>query len=103
MKKSYKYLKDFLIENTKIEKESDILENVERYYPKDEEYSKKSLYYNPFYGKFPFKENQIRFFVIFHQANFTGRYKNKYNRSYYINRHLKFIKEKILTEVLQIK
>lgn len=105
---SYKYLKDYLIqENEEIKSQDDILENVElinkQYYREETGYSEKSLYYNPFYGKLPFNGNQIHFFVIFHQSNFTNpSKKNKYNRTVYVDRHLKFIKEKILTEVLNI-
>lgn len=103
---SYLYLKDYL------KKEKDIIvpmnatsdsDNIKKYYPKYKDYSKKSLCYNPFYGKFPFNGNQIHFFVIFHQTNFIGRNKDKCNRTDYIDRHKEFVKKEILTEVLSIK
>ena len=96
-------LMKYLKENEIIESKEAIEENVKGYYPKNEEpgYSKTRLYYNPFFSKFPFNGNQIHTFIIFHQSNFT-RYKNKYDRTYYINRNLQFIKEKILAEVLNI-
>ena len=80
------------------------MEDIKRYYPKNEEpgYSETQLYYNPFFGKFPFNGHNIYFFIIVHQVNFSGRYRKKYNRTNYINRNLPFIKKKILKEVLKI-
>ena len=102
---SYKYLMDYLEKNKIITSRKIILENVElinkQYYREEASYSKKSLNYNPFYGKFPFNGKQIHFFIIFHQTNFT-RYNNRYNRDDYIKRHLKFVKDKILAEGLNI-
>lgn len=87
-----------------IESRRVILEDIKRYYPKNEEpsYSETKLYYNPFFGKFPFNGHNIYFFIIFHQVNFSGRYRKKYNRTNYINRNLPFIEKKILKEVLKI-
>lgn len=104
---SYVYLRDYLKCEKIIKSEGEILQNVElinkRYYREEVGYSKKSLYYNPFYGKLPFNGKHIPFFIIFHQSNFTNqKKKKKYNRTDYINRHSEFVKEKILSEVLNL-
>ncbi len=98
---SYKCYMSYLEENKIITLRKEILENIEEYYPQAS-YSKTSLYLNPFYGKFPFNRKQIHFFIIFHQSNFFGKYKEKYDITAYTSRHSKFIKKKILGEVLQI-
>ena len=100
----YNYLKEYLIEKKIINSEEEILEDVECYFSnnKDQDYSNTKLYYNPFFGKFPFNGNNIYFFVILHQSYFYRRL-NKNKRTNYINRNHHFIEEKILKEVLQIK
>lgn len=54
------------------------------------------------FGKFPFNGKDIYFFKINHQAYWLGRYASISDRTDYINQYKKFIKEKILVEVLNI-
>ena len=102
---SYLYLKDYLKDKDIIVPKNAISnsDNIKKYYPKHKEYSKTSLCYNPFYGKFPLNGNQIHFFIILHQTNFIGGNRNKCNRTDYIDRHKEFVKKEILTKVLNIK
>lgn len=98
---SYKCYMSYLEKNKIITKRKDILEDIRRYYP-EAGYSETSLYLNPQYGKFPLNGKQIHFFVIFHQTNFFGKYKEKYDITDYTNRHSEFIEKKILDKVLKI-
>lgn len=54
------------------------------------------------FGKFPFNGKDIYFFKINHQAYWLGQYASISDRTDYINQYKKFIKEKILVEVLNI-
>jgi len=102
---SYKYLKKYLKDKDIILPKNAISnsDNIKKYYPIHKEYSKTSLCYNPFYGKFSLNGNQIHFFVIYHQVNFTSdSNRNKCNRNDYIARHKEFVKKEILTKVLNI-
>lgn len=92
---SYKCYMSYLEKNKIITKRKDILEDIRRYYP-EAGYSETSLYLNPQYGKFPLNGKQIHFFVIFHQTNFFGKYKEKYDITDYTNRHSEFIEKKII-------
>ena len=91
----------YLEKNKIITKRKDILEDIRRYYP-EAGYSETNLYLNPQYGKFPLNGKQIHFFVIFHQTNFFGKYKEKYDITDYTNRHSEFIEKKIIDKVLKI-
>ncbi len=97
----YKYLIEYLLGKKIIDSEDEILEDVECYYSNNEDpdYSKTKLYYNPFFGKFPFYGNNIHFFVILHQSYFYRRLEEN-RRINYINRNHQFIEEKVLNEVL---
>ncbi len=98
---SYKCYMSYLEENKIITKRKDILEDIKEYYPQAG-YSETSLYLNPQYGKFPLNGKQIHFFVIFHQTNFFGKYKENYDITDYTNRHSEFIEKKIIDKVLKI-
>lgn len=68
-----------------------------------EKYSREGITRNPHYGKFSFNGIQIPHFVIVHQSKIFGINKYEFDIDEYINRISQFIKNKILTEVLQIK